>query len=251
MNTDAPSILVVDDEPDNCQNMADILTDLGYRVDVALDGPAALELVRKQRYDVALLDLMMPGMDGASLYGEMKKLRAEMVALVVTAHPNNPRTDVALAEGAWKVVPKPVEFPRLLALVDEALAQPLVLVVDDDHDLCQTLWDILRERGYRVCLAHDTEEAAGRLRDGSFSVILLDMKLPDGDGVEVLRRARQADPGAEVVIITGHAHQSQQGIDQALAEGARGVLHKPFDVRELLAVIQRLVEANAGCASPG
>src|SRR5450755_2500750 len=58
------SILVVDDEEDTCRNLSDILTDLGYHVDTAHDGPAALEMVRHKRYDVALLDLKMPGMDG-------------------------------------------------------------------------------------------------------------------------------------------------------------------------------------------
>jgi len=73
MNAVTPSILVVDDEVDACLNLADILSDLGYRVDLAHDGESALALVRQRRYDVALLDLMMPGMDGTTLYGEMKK----------------------------------------------------------------------------------------------------------------------------------------------------------------------------------
>jgi len=62
-----PRVLVVDDEPDTCNNLSDILTDLGYRVDCAYDGPAALELVHKGPYDVVLLDLRMPGMDGLTL----------------------------------------------------------------------------------------------------------------------------------------------------------------------------------------
>jgi two-component system, NtrC family, response regulator HydG len=49
--------------------------------------------------------------------------------------------------------------------VEAALEQPLILVVDDDRDICETLWDLLHERGYRVCLAHGEAEAAGRLRD--------------------------------------------------------------------------------------
>ena len=61
MNRNAASILVVDDEVDTCSNLSDILTDLGYHVDVAHDGPSALELARKNPYDIALLDLRMPG----------------------------------------------------------------------------------------------------------------------------------------------------------------------------------------------
>src|SRR2546421_12014082 len=94
------SILVVDDDPDTCRNLSDILTDLGYRVDVAHDGPSALELVRERPYDVALLDLKMPGMDGVTLYREIRKLQASAVALVVTAFANRDTTEQALAAGA-------------------------------------------------------------------------------------------------------------------------------------------------------
>src|SRR5438445_321145 len=75
-----PRILVVDDDVDTCRNLSDILTDLGYQVETAHDGLTALELVRRRPYEVALLDYKMPGMDGLTLYREIKKLRAGTVA---------------------------------------------------------------------------------------------------------------------------------------------------------------------------
>ena len=74
-------ILIVDDEVDTCANLCDILTDLGYQVDTAYDGFAALELVKKNAYDVALLDLRMPGMDGLELYRKIRQISAETVAI--------------------------------------------------------------------------------------------------------------------------------------------------------------------------
>src|SRR4051794_20374638 len=186
-----PRVLVVDDEEDTCNNLSDILTDLGYRVDVANEGQAALKLVRRNPYDVALLDLRMPGMDGLTLYREIKKLRAGTVAILVTAYASGATSEEALAAGAWQVVAKPVHLPRLLDLVDQAQGQPLVLVVDDDRDLCENLWQILRERGYRVALAHDPGGAAEQLRDTTFRLVLIDMKLPGGDGAEVFRLVRK------------------------------------------------------------
>src|SRR6266498_2877195 len=159
MTTKTPSILVVDDEVDTCRNLSDILTDLGYSVDVAHEGVTALEMVRRKPYDVALLDLKMPGMDGLTLYREIRKLRSDTVAIIVSAYASSGVTDEALAAGAWQVMPKPVDFPKLLGMVEEALSQPLVLVVDDDPDLCAGLWDVLRERGYRVAIAHDETRA--------------------------------------------------------------------------------------------
>src|SRR5262249_51174296 len=131
MNTTNPSVLVVDDEVDTCRNLSDILTDMGYHVDTAHNGLAALELVKRNAYDAPLLDYKMPGMDGLTLSREIKKLRAGTVAIVVTAYASGTTADEALHAGAWKVMPKPVDLPVLLALVEKAVGQPLVLLVDD------------------------------------------------------------------------------------------------------------------------
>jgi CheY-like chemotaxis protein len=237
-----PSILVVDDDPDTCRNLADILSDLGYRVDTAPDGPAALELVRKKPYDVALLDFKMPGMDGLELYREIKRLRADTVAIIVSAYTNTATRDEALGEGAWQVLPKPVDFPRLLGLVGEALGQPLVMVVDDDPDLCQNLWDLLRERGYRVSLAFDAASGAERAREREYKVVLIDMRLPGGDGADVFHAVREANPDARTVVITGAAQEVNGMVEQLLQEGADAVCYKPFDVSDLLSTLDRLTK---------
>jgi CheY-like chemotaxis protein len=240
MSAPAASILVVDDDEDTCRNLSDILTDMGYRVDTAHDGPSALELARRRSYDLALLDFKMPGMDGLTLYRELRKVQAETVAIVVTAFAGKATAEEALAAGAWRVLPKPVDSPKLLGLVDEALGQPLVMVVDDDPDLCATLWDVLRERGYRVALARDEPEAAGRLRDRNFKVVLIDMKLPHGDGARVFRLVRESNPQARTVVITGARPEVDRLLRQVLAEGADAVCYKPFDVPQLLQVLTRL-----------
>jgi two-component system, NtrC family, response regulator HydG len=121
---------------------------------------------------------------------------------MVTAYAGGDTKAEALAAGAWQVLSKPVDFAKLLSFVDEALGQPLVMVVDDDHDLCENLWDLLRERGYRVCLAHDEKEAAERLKGREFKIVLIDMKLPDGDRSSVFRIVRQTNPQARTVVIT-------------------------------------------------
>lgn len=239
-NLSRASILVVDDDVDTCHNLQDILADLGYEVDIAHGGLEALEKVRRRTYDVALLDLKMPDMDGISLYREIRKLQASAVALVVTAFAGTGVREEALAAGAWQVLSKPVDFPRLLGLVEAALGQPLVMVIDDDHDLCASLWDLLREQGYRVGVAHDEKDAQDRLRGQEFRVVLIDMKLPQGDGGSVFQVVRSVRPDARTVVITGHREEMDLAVRRVVQEGADAVCYKPFDIPRLLATLRQL-----------
>jgi CheY-like chemotaxis protein len=241
-----PRILVVDDDPDICQNLRDILVDLGYEVDVAHNGPQALELVCKWAYEIALLDLRMPGMDGLSLYREIKRQRAGTVSLLITAYAHAATAEEAVSAGAWKVLSKPVDFPELLTLVEQALRQPLVLVVDDDRDLCGSLWDLLRDQGFRVSMAHDCTSATLQLEASAYEVVLIDMRIPDRDGGAVFEMVRAVNPDARTVLITGYPSEQDQAIARIVAEGADAVCYKPFDIPWLIATIERLARAPTG-----
>ena len=238
--TTVPRILVVDDEQDTCANLQDILGELGYHVDTANDGLSALDLVAKQPYDVALLDLKMPGMDGLELYRRIKARRADTVAIVVTAYATSETAKAALDAGAWQVLSKPVDFSQLLKLVNEATEQPLVLIVDDDRELCETLWDLFRERNCRVSLAHDPTQAKAQLAEQRFEVVLIDMKLPGASGRDIFHLVRDANPEARTILITGMRSEMDQLISKTLEEGADAACYKPFDVAKLLAVVERL-----------
>lgn len=240
MPTSVASILIVDDDEDTCQNLADILGDLGYQTEIAHDGLTAMQLIRARPYDIALLDFKMPGMNGLELYRAIKRERPETVAIVVSAYTDPATRTEAMGVGAAEVLTKPVDFPRLLGLIERAIGQPLVLVVDDDPDLCLSLWDILREQGYRVGLAHDGHSAAEHLRSRQFKVVLIDMRLPDGNGVAVAREVREANPEARTIIITGYREELNQLVQQAVEEGADAVCYKPFDVPKLLKTLEKL-----------
>jgi len=135
-----------------------------------------------------------------------------------------------------------VDLPRLMTLVEEALGQPLVLIVDDDPDLCSNLWDLLRERDYRVTVAHDEVQASRLLREQNFRVVLIDMKLPCGDGRSVFQRVRKPNPQARTVVITGHRVEMDPVIQGVMSEGADAVCYKPFDVPNLLSTLQQLTD---------
>lgn len=239
-NRENLSILLVDDDVDICQNMADILNDYGCHVDIAHDGMAALNLVRRKAYDVALLDLKMPGMDGFTLYQEVKKISPGTAVIIITAHAGSAVVEEALATGALQVFSKPIDLLRLMQELDKTLDQPLVLIVDDDLDLCDNLWDLLRDRGYRVFLAHNESQAAARLNDRSYKVVLIDVRLPNGSGSQVFHRVREMNPQARTILITGYSSDTIPLVESLLAEGADAIHYKPFDVPMLLSTLDRL-----------
>lgn len=241
MAADTPRrVLVVDDDVDTCHNLSDILTDFGYDVVTAHNGVDAIALVEQGTFDVALLDFKMPGMDGLTLYREIKKRNSGTVGIIVTAYATGETAEQALHAGAWRVLSKPVDVGRLMPLVEEASQQPLVMVVDDDPDLCENLWDVLRDRGYRVCIAHDVDDVQLQLKGQEHRVVLIDMKLPHGDGRSVYRLVRDANPQARVVLITGFRTELQSLIERVVAEGADAVCYKPFEMPQLLDTIGRL-----------
>lgn len=247
MMDNAPRILIVDDEADTCANLSDILSELGYAVDTAHDGPSALKLIEaKKPYDVVLLDLRMPGMNGLELYHRIKERSAGTEALIVTAYASSDTAKSALAAGARRIVSKPVNIGHLLGLVQEALDSPLVLVVDDDRELCDNLWEIFHERGFRMHLVHDVEDADRALRQCRFQVVLLDMKLPGGDGGDVLKLVRTTNPQARTIIVTGFPNEMESRVQRALAEGAADVVYKPFDVPRLLKAVTELATRQGG-----
>lgn len=119
--TKVAKILIVDDDADLGLNLADILGDLGYDVDVAVNGELGLQKAERRRYDVGLLDLRMPGMDGVTLCRRLKAMRPAMVALIITAFATDGAIENARAAGAAHVVIKPLDCGRLLSLIEESL----------------------------------------------------------------------------------------------------------------------------------
>ena len=112
-----------------------------------------------------------------------------------------------------------------------------ILVADDDPDIRQMLLDRMTAYGYVVETAINGREALDALRRGGFDGMLLDILMPEVDGLEVLRRLRSSHSTMPVVMIT--ATTTQERAAQAIAEGARACLLKPFDSAELKQVLDQ------------
>jgi DNA-binding response OmpR family regulator len=114
------NILLVDDDKDTCASMSDIFLDLGYTVDMAYDGPGALELSGWHHYLLALLDFRMPGMDGLQLCRLLKTSQPNVVVALITAF-SSLDTTAAREAGVRCSLVKPVDFSVLMPLVEEVV----------------------------------------------------------------------------------------------------------------------------------
>jgi CheY-like chemotaxis protein len=113
----------------------------------------------------------------------------------------------------------------------------VVLLVEDDRVSREALAGILRVKKFRVDAAATLGEALARLDDGRPDVILLDLMLPDGSGLEVLRRLKADGGGVPVAVISGSAEPM---IEQAVALGADVVFRKPLSASGVLAWLERV-----------
>ncbi len=114
-----------------------------------------------------------------------------------------------------------------------------VLLVDDEREFVQTLSErlILRDMGSAV--AHDGQSALELLEEDDPEVLVLDLKMPGLDGIEVLRRVKKSKPNVEVIVLTGHGSETDR--DTCMKLGAFAYMHKPVDIEVLSA---KLEEAN-------
>jgi two-component system, NtrC family, response regulator PilR len=123
-----------------------------------------------------------------------------------------------------------------------------ILVVDDEQSMRELLAIMLRKEGYEVVAANSRSMAASVLAQGAVDLVFTDVKLPDGDGIEILRHVKAASPETAVVVMT--AFGSPEMAVAAMKLGAHDYLTKPFDIEELKIVVrgaletQRLAEEN-------
>jgi len=236
-------ILVVDDNEEFCQNMKDIVELQGYEVLTAHDGFQALELVRQNGLDLVLMDVRMPVMDGVATFKKIKQIAPQTPVIMVTAYAVEQLVRDALRQGAFGFLRKPLDFELLFAVIESAVSKgALVLVVDDDRDLCANMKDVLSDRGYRVSVAHDGSTAIEKAWESDFDVILLDMKLPPLNGLETYFSVRDIRLDVVVIIITGHRQEMGDLVEQAIRETAYTCLEKPIDMDELFSLLEQIME---------
>jgi len=110
--------------------------------------------------------------------------------------------------------------------------QKLILCIDDDEDTCDLIVAILGMEGYQVDLASSIAEGLEKTKHNCYTLILLDVQLLDGSGIELCREIRLFDSKTPILFYSGEGRESH--IQTALAAGAQGFLIKPVDPDDLL-----------------
>ncbi len=115
-----------------------------------------------------------------------------------------------------------------------------VLLVDDEEDFINTLASRLEVRGLKVTSATRGVEAVELVANQRFDIVVLDLAMPGIDGLETLKRIKEQDPDAEIIMLSGHGNL-HSGVE-AIKLGAEDFLEKPVDIRELLGKIEEAKE---------
>ena len=120
--------------------------------------------------------------------------------------------------------------------------KPHILIVDDDEVMCHTLSDVLKKMSYEVTSVQRGEDALHYVREGIFDLILLDIILPDMNGLDVLEKIGEIDSDPFVVMMTAYA--DVQSAVTAMKAGAYDYINKPFEIEELRLTIKKALETK-------
>ncbi len=122
-----------------------------------------------------------------------------------------------------------------------------VLLVDDRPDFLDILGERIAARGYEVGRASSGGEALAAVSGQGFDAVVLDVVMPEMDGIETLKRLRELDPGLAVILLTGYG--TSEEVIQALALGAQDFLVKPADLDSLLERVDEAIARKAAARS--
>jgi two-component system response regulator HydG len=239
---DKPKILVVDDNQDLLETFAMILKRRGYSVQTAIDGITAVDKFKDQKFDVTLMDIVMPEMNGVDAFKKIKEMQPGTPIILMTAYSDEELLQTAWDEGADQIIHKPVRIDKLLELINETAEGQPILVVDDDADICQTLTRILELQGYDVVTAGSGEEAISLSRKKNCQMAFIDVKLPDIDGLETLLRLKEINPELMVIMMTGFRNEVKEALDKAQQAAAVTCLYKPFDPVKAAELVKQITK---------
>ena len=264
----AAEILVVDDVEMNLLLVRNLLKKTQIQIDTALSGEQCLEMCSRKHYDVIFMDHMMPEMDGIETLARMKKMldspNKNTPVIMLTANALTGMREEYLRQGFQDYISKPIQGGRLESLllkylpgdkvrVNSDLAkqpaqkndQSSILVVDDDSMNLYLAEKILKEHGYTVVKAASGEECLEYFTQGDAGLILLDIEMPNMNGLDVLKQLRANERTAQIPVIFLSSSENMEQMGDSM-QYVYGMVHKPFLPDTLIQAVARTFRQQKG-----
>ena len=203
------TVLIIEDDTEFASVLVDLASDYGLEAHVSPDGETGLEYARHHRPSAIILDIGLPGMDGWEV---MEHLKAEPRTKDIPVHflSGKDERKKALEAGAIDFLSKPVEkeevekaFSRIESAIEGNVRH--LLVVEDSEIQHQSIRELFDSGGVEITAAHTGQEALEKLADQVFDCMILDLTLPDMNGVELLETVHEDESydNVPVIIYTG------------------------------------------------
>ncbi len=238
-------VLVVDDNIDFCENIIEILESHGYEAVGVHDGFKALDVVKNNGIDLVLMDVRMPAMDGVETFMKLKQISSEIPVIMITAYTEDGNIREALRGGANGAFEKPIDIERLKRGMKEAIPNGArFMVVDSNAESSTNTMDMLNKNKYRGVAAYNGNAAIQMAREIKFDIIILDMELPDMNGLDVCNTIWDIRPDATVITITDGREGKESLVEQSLQCKVRACLERPLNMDHLLKEIQGGLKGN-------
>ncbi len=245
-------VLVVDDDPNLGESLRDVLTDKGFDVVVVTQGEMALGALSREHFDLCLLDIRMPGLDGADTAQLIHTLKPDLPVLMMTGYDLDERARRALEEGAVAILSKPLDIEHAVDLIERTVKRPSVLIVAPDQAEADTVRRALESSHCLTAVAPGLSGARQALSKASYDVIILDSQLVREQGPDALVEIGRLQPNAYLVFVRAgqrlpgagdrEVGETQRTLEAQIRHAAFAVVDKPASAGQVLRVIQRIKE---------
>jgi len=235
-------VLIVDDDRDHAESLADVIEMRGHDVQLAYSGEEAIDCFRASDFDFVLLDVKLPGINGVDTFLELKKIRPTARVMMMTGYSVEQLVAQAIEGGALGVLLKPFAATQVLELLSKVKQRGRVLIADDDASSVKLIVPILEAAGYAVEVAVTGTEALEKMTREQVDCLLLNLRLPILSGSELYAQLVKAGRTVPTVLMTGGPEDAEQ--DARLRSQTCGMLFKPFDPNALLAAIGSAVSLS-------